>query len=62
MTTRTRSHPRARAIASTVSASPQVVRGSGEKHTTSASAGRAMPVHLVWEVAGWIKGRVNGHW
>lgn len=24
---------------------------------------RAMlPVHLVWEVAGWIKGRVNGHW
>ena len=24
---------------------------------------RAMlPVHLVWEAAGWIKGRINGHW
>ena len=21
-----------------------------------------LPVHLVWEVAGWIKGKVNGHW
>ncbi|WP_407334830.1 YdcF family protein [Dietzia kunjamensis] len=21
-----------------------------------------LPVHLVWEAAGWIKGRVNGHW
>ncbi|WP_314035477.1 YdcF family protein [Dietzia sp. CH92] len=21
-----------------------------------------LPVHLVWEIAGWIKGRVNGHW
>lgn len=21
-----------------------------------------LPVHLVWEIAGWIKGGVNGHW
>ena len=21
-----------------------------------------LPVHLVWEAAGWIKGRINGHW
>lgn len=21
-----------------------------------------LPVHLVWEAAGWVKGRINGHW
>lgn len=21
-----------------------------------------LPVHLVWEIAGWIKGGINGHW
>ncbi|MFN7244988.1 MAG: YdcF family protein, partial [Dietzia cercidiphylli] len=21
-----------------------------------------LPVHLVWEIAGFAKGRVNGHW
>ncbi|KAA0919000.1 YdcF family protein [Dietzia sp. ANT_WB102] len=21
-----------------------------------------LPVHLVWEIAGWVKGRINGYW
>jgi uncharacterized SAM-binding protein YcdF (DUF218 family) len=24
--------------------------------------GAMLPVHLVWEIAGWVKGGLNGHW